>query len=135
MELSDIKVYRITHIKNIPHILNYGITHKDSINKNPKFKNIGDVSLIDTRSNKTVYVDNGEFDSDTKSISIKLEDFIPFYFGIKMPILYVAQIGGNFVESPTPAEDIIYLVCPIEAPRSRAPRNLRSFVFIFYCAR
>ena len=125
MELNDIKVYRITHIKNIPHILKYGITHRDSLNKNPKFKNIGDVSLIDTRSNKTVYVDNGEYDPDTKSTSIKLGDFIPFYFGIRMPMLYVTQIGGNFVESPTPAEDIIYLVCHIYKIIS----NCRGFYF------
>lgn len=30
-----------------------------------------------------------------------------------MPMLYVIQNGGNFVAKATPAEDIIYLACPI----------------------
>lgn len=28
-------------------------------------------------------------------------------------MLYVMQHGGNFVEKATPAEDIVYLACPI----------------------
>lgn len=108
MEFKNVILYRITHIENIPHILKNGITHKNSPNRNPDFKNIGDISLIDTRSQKTVFVDNGNLES--KSIkTITLGDFIPFYFGIKMPMLYVAQNGGNFVENSTPAENIIYI--------------------------
>lgn len=113
-ELKNVILYRITHIENIPHILNYGITHKNSPNKNPDFKNIGDVSLIDTRSHKTVFVDNGNLESDSIK-NITLGDFIPFYFGIKMPMLYVAQNGGNFVEKPTLAEDIIYIGSSLES--------------------
>lgn len=112
MELRNIYVYRMTHIDNISHILNFGITHKNSTNSNPNFTPIGDVSLIDTRSTRRVSVDNGEilnFDAET----IVLGDFIPFYFGIKMPMLYVIQNGGNFVEKATPPENIIYLACPI----------------------
>jgi len=30
-----------------------------------------------------------------------------------MPMLYVIQNGGNFVERATPAKDIIYLVCSV----------------------
>ncbi len=102
----------MTHIENIPHILQYGVTQKNSLNKNPNFVNIGDVSLIDTRSTKTVSVDNGDllnFDVPT----IVLGDFIPFYFGVKMPMLYVMQNGGNFVERATPAKDIVYLAFSI----------------------
>jgi len=60
VELNNVKIYRITHIENIPHILQYGITHKDSQNKNPDYKNIGDLSLINTRNKKTVSIDNGK---------------------------------------------------------------------------
>lgn len=113
MELNNVKLYRITHLENIPHILKHGITHKDSQNKNPGYKNIGDLSLINTRSHKHVIVDNGEFNSETEFISIKLGDYIPFYFGVRMPMLYVAQHGGNFVESSTSPENIVYLACPL----------------------
>lgn len=112
MELEQIMLYRMTHIENIPHILKNGITHKNSLNRNPNFVNIGDVSLIDTRSTKTTSVDNGDFlNSDVPTIV--LGDFIPFYFGVKMPMLYVMQNGGNFVERATPAKDIVYLAFPL----------------------
>lgn len=102
----------MTHIENIPHILQYGITHNNSLNRNPNFVNIGDISLIDTRSTKTINVDNGDF-LNFNVPTIVLGDFIPFYFGVKMPMLYVMQNGGNFVERATPAKDIVYLASPI----------------------
>ncbi|SEA26408.1 protein of unknown function [Arachidicoccus rhizosphaerae] len=37
MDLKDVKLYRITHIDNIPHVLRYGITHKNSPNASPNF--------------------------------------------------------------------------------------------------
>ncbi len=113
MELNKVILYRITHIENIPHILQYGITHKDSINKNTVYQNIGDLSLIDTRSKKRVYIDNGEIDPSNGMAAITLGDYIPFYFGVKMPMLYVAQHGGNFVERATSPSDIIYLGCSV----------------------
>jgi len=113
LELKKVILYRITHIENIPHILQYGITHKDSQNKNPDYKNIGDLSLIDTRSKKTVIVDNGEINPKNGLPSITLGNYIPFYFGVRMPMLYVAQHGGNFVERATSPSDIIYLACSV----------------------
>lgn len=102
----------MSHILNIPYILQYGVTHKNSPNANPDFINIGDMSLIDTRSTKRVSVDNGNF-LNFDAPSIILGNFIPFYFGVKMPMLYVTQNGGNFVEKATPAEEIVYIACPI----------------------
>lgn len=61
MELEQIKIYRMTHIENIPHILKFGITHKNSPNANPNFIAIGDLSLIDNRNAKEVRIDNGDF--------------------------------------------------------------------------
>lgn len=112
MELGEIKVYRLTHIDNISHILRHGITHKSSLNQNPNFVTIGDITLISTRDSKQVKVDNGDF-LNLNAPLITLGDFIPFYFGIKMPMLYVIQNGGNFVSRATPAKDIIYLACSI----------------------
>lgn len=42
-----------------------------------------------------------------------LGDYIPFYFGVRMPMLYVVQHGFNGVKS-TLAEDIIYCVTSVE---------------------
>ena len=80
MELSKIMIYRMTHIKNIPHILQYGITHKNSSNVDPDYITIGDKSLIDTRSTKHVIIDNGDF-LNFDGQTIILGEYIPFYFG------------------------------------------------------
>lgn len=112
MDLAEIKVYRMTHLDNIEHILQNGITHRNSPNHNPNYITIGDISLINTRDTKQVTVDNGDF-LDFDASTITLGDFIPFYFGIKMPMLYVIQNGGNFVIEPTPASKIVYMVCSV----------------------
>lgn len=113
MQLKDVTIYRITHIENISHILHYGITHKNSPNSNKKYRNIGDISLINTRSRRTIQVDNGDLEFGVVK-SIVLGDYTPFYFGVRMPMLYVAQHGGNFVEKATSPEDIIYIACALE---------------------
>ncbi len=100
----------MTHIENIPHILKYGITHRNSKNTNSDYKVIGDISLINTRNKKKIKITNG----GRKTIeTITLGDFIPFYFGVKMPMLYVMQHGGNFVSEPTEPENIVYIACSI----------------------
>lgn len=112
MNLEDVKIYRMTHIDNVPHILLNGITNSASVNKNHNYITIEDVSLISTRSNKKVLVESGtSHDGITRYIT--LGEFIPFYFGVKMPMLYVVQNGGNFVDKPTNAEDVVYLVCSV----------------------
>ncbi|MPS74705.1 MAG: DUF4433 domain-containing protein [Chryseobacterium sp.] len=100
-ELDKIYLFRMTHIENIPHILQYGITHSDSSNANPSYVPIGDDSLINTR-NKFL-LNNGKC----------LGEYIPFYFGVRMPMLYVIQKGFNLV-IPTPAENIVYCVSSVE---------------------
>ena len=111
MDLSQIDIYRMTHIKNIPHILEHGVTHKKSLNANPDYVTIADTSLINTRLTKIVKISNGNRNQFYGNII--LGDFIPFYFGVRMPMLYVVQLGGNYVKQAFPAEDIIYLVCKL----------------------
>lgn len=60
---------------------------------------------------KIINVDNGEPNLKTGFTSITLGSFIPFYFGIKMPMLYVIQHGGNFVERATSPTNIVYISC------------------------
>ncbi len=95
-------MYRMTHIDNVPHILRCGIVHKDSVNKNPDFVPIGDTSLISCRENRVVRIH-----SSNKTIT--LGDYIPFYFGVRMPMLYVIQKGGNQVPQQQRPENIVYI--------------------------
>lgn len=118
MNLEEINLYRIVHIENIPHLLQYGITHRSSQLANPNYVNIGDNSLIDNRSEKRVFIDNGGIRTPDLP-SIILGDFIPFYFGVKMPMLYVIKMGGNFVSNATAPQDIIYVACNLSVLTSQ----------------
>jgi len=113
MQIDQIYIYRMTHIQNIPYVLEKGITHKNSKNANPHFVSIGDVSLINARTNKVVKVDNGDY-NNLLAPNIVLGNYIPFYFGVRMPMLYVIQNGGNFVEKAVPADQIVYLACSLK---------------------
>lgn len=113
MNLGQVNIYRMLHIENIPHVLANGITHKDSPNANPNFVEIGDISLISNRNTRQVNVDNGNTFNTIEVIT--LGDFTPFYFGVKMPMLYVIQQGGNFVEKANKPEDIVYVACSLQS--------------------
>lgn len=97
----------------MPHILGNGITHKDSPNCNPLFESIGDQSLINNRLTKHVWVDNGDMANPVRKIT--LGDYIPFYFGVKMPMLFVVQKGGNFVIQANSPENIVYMACSLKS--------------------
>ena len=102
MTLDNIYLYRMVHIDNVPHILKNGITHRHSKNADTNYIQIGDANLIGFRSEISVTVENGE--------KIVLGDFIPFYFGVRMPMLYVVQHGGNFVSEAFRPNNIVYVV-------------------------
>ena len=91
----------MTHIENIPHIIEHGITHRESENSNKNYKTIGDNSLISTRDKFTI--PNGDL----------LGDFIPFYLGLRTPMLYVIQNGYNGVKALHPSK-IVYCVSSIQ---------------------
>lgn len=91
----------MTHIQNIPHVLKFGITHKDSTNRNPDFVSIGDSSIISKR--KSLVLPNLR----------KLGDYVPFYFGYRMPMLLVIQNGYSGVKATSP-ENIVYCISSIE---------------------
>lgn len=90
----------MTHIANVPHILAHGITHKHSAGANTAFTPIGDPSLIASRN--SFVLDNGR----------TLGEYIPFYFGTRMPMLFVIQNGFNGVPSVNP-EEIVYCVSSV----------------------
>lgn len=98
-------LYRLTHIDNIEHIRDFGITQLDSPNRNMNYESIGDNSLINTR--RSVQLAHGEM----------LSEYIPFYFGYKMPMLFVVQKGFNNV-SPVLPKDIVYCVTDVSSIQS-----------------
>lgn len=102
MELDKVFIYRITHVENMSHICQFGITHQNSKNKSPNYVSIGDSSLINTRNEKGIEI-NGKC----------LGDYIPFYFGYRSPMLYVIQKGYNGVEIQN-GSNIIYCVSSIQ---------------------
>ena len=91
----------MTHIENIPYILQHGITHINSPNANQNYVAIGDKSII-TRRHQIVLPN-----------SRILSDYIPFYFGYCMPMLYVIQKGFNGV-TPIQAENIVYCITSVQ---------------------
>lgn len=97
-------IFRMTHIENIPHILQHGITSHLSPNKNPDYRNIGDKTLITARDTMSILVDGKQ---------VNLTDYIPFYFGTKMPMLYVIHNGYNNVEK-IGSEEIVYMACSLQ---------------------
>lgn len=91
----------MTHIANVSHILLHGVTHRNSTKANPNFVPIGDPSLISTRD--SFLLDNGNL----------LGEYVPFYFGTRMPMFYVIQKGYNGV-TVTEAKDIVYCVTSVQ---------------------
>lgn len=87
----------MTHIGNIPHILQNGITHSTSANANPNFVAIGDSSLISKRNG--FLLDNGRL----------LGDYIPFYFGYRTPMLFKMQKEYGILP-----ENIVYCVSSVQ---------------------
>lgn len=93
---------RMVHIKNIPHILVHGITHRNSDQADKNYISIGDSSLIVSRSEWKI-----------PSTDYNLGDFIPFYFGPRTPMLYEIQHGFNNVERREPQE-IVYCIISLQ---------------------
>jgi len=102
VNLRKTYIFRITHIDNIPHILRFGITHVDSDNANPHYVPIGDTTLISTRENVKVLNDR------------PIGEYIPFYFAVRTPMLYVVQNGFNGV-TRIPPENIVYCVSSVQS--------------------
>lgn len=93
-------VFRMVHIANIPHILKEGFVHSDSPRAAKDYVSIGDKTLIETRGKKLI---DGR----------PLNDYIPFYFGYRSPMLFVIQNGFNGVPKRN-AEEIVYCVLRID---------------------
>ena len=92
--------YRLTHIENIPHILQAGLVHPDSPKASSTYVPIGDYSIIQVRREEL-------------HKGYRLSDYIPFYFGPRSRMFYVIQNGFNCVKKVAP-NDIVYCVLKID---------------------
>ena len=121
---KPIWLFRMTHIDNIGHILKYGITHKDSPNRNAEFKTIGNSTLISKRDSWKIKVDNGNIFSENQN-EIILGNFIPFYFWVKMPMLFQIQQGDNHAKVSISPDNIVYIICSLE----KVAKAIKTFFF------
>ena len=97
-DINIIEVYRMIHCENLDSILHYGI-HKENPSNSNEYVNIGSPSIISYRSRVPVKCFPGTM----------VNDYIPFYFAVKTPMLYKIKTGHGV--SQLPQDEIIYLVC------------------------
>lgn len=101
MSKKIIYAFRLVHILNIPHVLQYGFVHRTSPHANSNYVSIGDSTIIDIRNTRHVNKKN------------TIGDFIPLYFGPRSPMLYVIQHGYNGVKQISP-EELVYCIIRLE---------------------
>lgn len=101
-ESSKIWLFRITHLLNLPHVLQNGLCPAASGNADPCFVPIGDQSLIGVRKELEVPIEPGGLFSE----------YVPFYLGARSPMLYKISKGGEGV-GYKPQQEIVYLVVPL----------------------
>ncbi len=103
-------IFRITHVDNIPWILENGLHARNSSKFNPNHRNIGNLDLISKRSIRAVPVHpNGVPD-----------DYIPFYFTPYSIMLYNIHTGHTVKQVPN--EEIVFLVANLEQISRRAAK-------------
>jgi hypothetical protein len=98
-KVNDIWVFRMIHYRNLEYILQHGIYYRNSVHFDPEYVNIGSSSIIDHRSSVSVKCYPG----------MMVNDYIPFYFGVRSPMLYKIKTGHGVERLPQ--HEIIYLAC------------------------
>jgi hypothetical protein len=92
-------IFRITHIENVPWILDHGLHCRNSGQFDPNFKNIGNLELISRRHLRVVPIPPGG----------TLSDYVPFYFTPFSIMMFNIKTGYGGV-SRVPNEDIVIFV-------------------------
>lgn len=92
-------IFRITHVANVPWMLQNGLHCSNSRVRDPNYIQIGNAELIARRTTRAVPVHpNGS-----------LSDYIPFYFTPYSPMFYNIKTGYNGV-TKRPMNEIAILV-------------------------
>lgn len=107
-------IFRITHIDNVPRILDNGLCCRNAAQTHPQFRQIGNPELIAKRDGRDVPIPpNGT-----------LSDYTPFYFTPLSPMLLNIKTGYGGI-AMLPMRDIAILVTSLGKIASHAIR----FVF------
>ena len=116
MDLSQqrARIFRITHVQNVPWILRNGLHCKSSNIRDPNFVTIGNPELIDRRSSRVV---------DARPFGT-LSDYVPFYFTPHTPMLLNIKTGFGGINARR-NEDIVIIVTNLQ----RLEELNLSFVF------
>lgn len=92
-------IFRITHVSNVPWILDHGLHCASSDVLDPNFRPIGSTDLIAKRASRAVPVAPGG----------TIEDYVAFYFTPCSPMLYNIKTGVEGV-TMRPMSEIAVLV-------------------------
>ena len=92
-------IFRITHIANVPWLLDHGLHCRNSSEFDPDFLNIGNPDLISRRHHRPVPVTPGG----------TLSDYVPFYFTPYSIMLYNIKTGYGGVPRQS-SDQIVILV-------------------------
>jgi hypothetical protein len=96
------RIFRITHIDNVPWILDHGLRCKSSKIQDPKFVPIGLADLIRKRASRPVEIKPGGL----------LGDYVPFYFTPWSIMMYNISTGYGDVKKQ-PNEKIVVMVSSV----------------------
>lgn len=99
----SIILYHMTHIQNLPSIINKGVLYCDKRAQTIKARSIAYVNFKEKRRVKPVPVPPGGV----------IADYVPFYFAPCSPMLFVIHKGQ--VDSSLTQSEIVYLTTTIEA--------------------
>jgi hypothetical protein len=107
------RIFRITHVDNVPWILANGLCCQNLDRRDPGFREIGHPELIQKRARRAVPIRPGG----------TLSDYIPFYFTPHSPMLYNIKTGAGVPKLPM--REIAILVSALTLVRDAGV----SFVF------
>ena len=92
-------IFRVTHIENVPWILDHGLYSEASGVRDPNFVAIGNPDLIERRRSRRVPTGPGA----------TLDHYIPFYFTPCSMMLYNLRTGWNDMIRRTPSELVFFV--------------------------
>jgi len=107
-------IFRITHLDNVPWMLDHGLHCRNSPTFDPQFRNIGSAGLIAKRHRREVPIPPRG----------TLSDYVPFYFTPYSIMLYNIKTGYGGVPH-VPNEQIVILVSSLRKNHELG----HSFVF------
>jgi hypothetical protein len=102
LNLTKALIFRITHVDNVPWILDHGLHCRNSDVRDPNFREIGNRDLIAKRLQHPIPVEPGG----------TLADYVPFYFTPWSP-MQMNIVTGYQGTPHTPASDIAFLVSSV----------------------